>query len=61
MHGRLPLGNSPFAARVTLGGDSEEAVPRSGMAIGGKTPGLDLSGWLDSPTSGRSDDGAARC
>ena len=57
MHGRLPLGNSPFAARVTFGGDSEEAVPRSGMAIGGKTPVLDLSGWLDFATSGRSDDG----
>ena len=57
MHGRLPAGSSPFSARVTLGGDSEEAVPRSGMTIGGKTAGLDLSGWLDFATSGRSDDG----
>ncbi|HET7064026.1 MAG TPA: AsmA-like C-terminal region-containing protein, partial [Rudaea sp.] len=57
MHGRLPAGSSPFSARVTLGGDTEEAVPRSGMTIGGKTSSLDLSGWLDFATSGRSDDG----
>jgi len=28
------------------------------MVIGGKTPGLDLSGWLDFATSGHSDDGS---
>jgi uncharacterized protein YhdP len=58
MHGRLPLGSSPFSARVTFGGESQEAVPRNGMVIGGKTPGLDLSGWLDFATSGHSDDGS---
>ena len=58
MHCRLPVGRSPFSARVTFGADSEEAVPRNGMVIGGKTPALDLSGWLDFATSGRSDDGS---
>ena len=57
LHGHLPAGTSPFAARVTFGGDSEEAAPKNGMAIGGKTPGLDLSGWLDFATSGSSNDG----
>ncbi|HSE13606.1 MAG TPA: AsmA-like C-terminal region-containing protein, partial [Rudaea sp.] len=57
MRGRLPNGISPFSARVMFGGDSDEAAPKIGMAIGGKTSGLDLSGWLDFATSGRSDDG----
>lgn len=57
MRGHLPAGAGPFSARVTFGGDSEEAAPKEGMAIGGKTPGLDLSGWLDFATSGTGDDG----
>jgi len=52
MRGRLASAASPFAARVTLGGDSEEAVPKTGFVVTGKTPSLDLSGWLDFATSG---------
>jgi uncharacterized protein (TIGR02099 family) len=57
MHGRLASPASPFGARVTLGGDSEEAVPKNGFVIAGKTPNLDLSGWLDFASGGRGDGG----
>lgn len=59
LHGRLGSPASPFAARVTFGGDSEEAPPKSGFVIGGKAAALDLSGWLDFATSGTLNGGDA--
>ena len=59
LHGHLPAGTAPFAARVTFGGEGDAVVPKSGLAISGKTPTLDLSGWLefatDMPSSGAAD------
>jgi len=56
MRGHLASAASPFAARVTLGGNSEEAPPKSGFVITGKAANLDLSGWMDF-ASGNSGDG----
>lgn len=56
MRGHLASPASPFAARVTFGGASEEAAPKSGFAIGGKTAALDLSGWM-AFASGNTGDG----
>jgi len=49
LHGHLPTAAAPFAARVTFGA-ADEAVPKSGLAISGKPPALDLTGWLDFAT-----------
>ncbi len=56
MRGHLASLVSPFAARVTLGGNSEEGPPKSGFVIAGKTTALDLSGWMDF-AAGNSGDG----
>jgi len=56
LRGRMATPASPFAARVTFGGDSQEATPKSGFVIGGKAGTLDLSGWMDF-ASGNSGDG----
>jgi uncharacterized protein (TIGR02099 family) len=56
MRGHLASPASPFAARVTFGGNSEEAPPKSGFVITGKAAALDLSGWM-AFASGNSGDG----
>jgi uncharacterized protein (TIGR02099 family) len=50
LRGRMATPASPFAARVTFGADTSEAPPKSGLVVSGKTPRLDLSGWLDFST-----------
>jgi len=56
LRGRMATAASPFAARVTFSGDSQEATPKNGFVIGGKVAALDLSGWMDF-ASGNSGDG----
>ncbi|MEO8804334.1 MAG: YhdP family protein [Rudaea sp.] len=47
LRGHLASPTQPFAARVDVGGDTNAPLPASGFAIDGRTPALDLSGWLD--------------
>lgn len=57
MRGHLASPASPFAARVTFGGNSEEAPPKNGFVITGKAAALDLSGWLDFASDSSGDGG----
>jgi uncharacterized protein (TIGR02099 family) len=45
--GRLPSPTDPLAARVTFGAQSNAPLPAHGVAIDGRAPTLDASGWLD--------------
>ncbi len=47
LHGHLASPTQAFAARVDIGGVTDASLPTSGFAIEGRTPTLDLSGWLD--------------
>jgi len=48
IRGRLPTVKEPFAGEVTFGSkDSGAPLPERGFVIGGTTPELDLTGWLD--------------
>jgi uncharacterized protein (TIGR02099 family) len=57
MRGHMASPASPFAARVTFGGASEEAAPKSGFVISGKAAVLDLSGWMAFASSNSGDGG----
>jgi uncharacterized protein (TIGR02099 family) len=51
IRGRLPTLKEPFAAEVTFGTkDSGAPLPERGFVVGGTTPMLDLTGWLDFAT-----------
>ena len=58
VRGRLPTLKEPFVAEATFGGkDSGAPLPERGFVIGGTTPALDLSGWLDFATGSGGDNG----
>ncbi len=57
LHGRLVSPTQPFAANISLGADSTEALPTAGLSIFGNVPQLDITGWMDFATTGSSGDG----
>jgi uncharacterized protein (TIGR02099 family) len=58
LRGHLASLTTPFAARVTFAGSSDQAPPKSGLVVAGHVPALDLSGWMDFATADASGDGA---
>jgi len=56
IRGRLPTLKDPFTAEATFGAkDSGAPLPERGFVIGGTTPVLDLTGWLDFANGSGSD------
>jgi uncharacterized protein (TIGR02099 family) len=53
LRGHLPSPQQPFAARIEFGGEVPNLLPAEGIQIGGTVPRLDLSGWLDLASGGK--------